>query len=234
MTTAEKLDITSREASRLRIALFREGNFLKAYDEAAFLFVNRIKAYQVNRTFVKTVGREVFSLGFPFPALEKILSGCAYRLTPAGNVEIVLSDVAFDAADYRKWRESVPVQPRPTKLQSVENLRSFKSAYSLLLNFYKVNRDVCREYKFSLSEKIKESLTATLLGVYELNDPDTPADAVTEIKKNVRKNLRSAKIGVRLLYDLKQLTLKKYTDLAKEFAVLSELLSNDGTSNGGK
>lgn len=234
MTTAEKLEISAREAAQSRIVLFREGNFLKAYDESAYLFVTRIKSYQVNRVFVKTVGREVFSLGFPSPSLDKILAGFNYRLTAAGNVSIALCGDSFSDAEFLKWREAVKVQPRPAKHSSAENLQGFKSAYSLLLAFYRLNSDICREYKFSLSEKIKDNLTAVLLGIYELNEPDVPAADSRTIKKDVLKNLRAAKIGVRLLYDLKQLPLKKYTGLAKEFAILHDLLSKDGDSDGGR
>ena len=48
---------------------------MKAYDESAFMFVTHFKAYQVNRSFVKTVGQDVYSLGFPHLSIEKILSG---------------------------------------------------------------------------------------------------------------------------------------------------------------
>ena len=75
MITVEKLSMTSRAASHATIVLFREGNFMKAYDESAFMFVTHFKAYQVNRSFVKTVGQDVYSLGFPHLSIEKILSG---------------------------------------------------------------------------------------------------------------------------------------------------------------
>ena len=52
--------------------MFREGMFWKAYQQAAYLFVSNLRQYQVNRNYVKKVGEDVLSLGFPVPSSAKI------------------------------------------------------------------------------------------------------------------------------------------------------------------
>lgn len=198
---------------------------MKAYDESAFLFVTNLKSYQVNRNFVKIVGRDVFSLGFPFLSIDKILSRVSWSYTADGAVEVALQNgVVFDSERYRLWRESVCAQPRVPKQPPVENLQSFKIAYDLLLSFYKVNVNVGREYKFSLSEKVKSELTDVLLKIYELNDMEISKEETSSAVKSAISNLRAAKIGVRLLYDLKQISLRQFTSFSKQFTELSLLL----------
>lgn len=226
MTTAEKLSMTSRAAAHGSIILFREGNFMKAYDESAFLFVSHLKPYQVNRSFVKTVGKEVYSLGFPYLSTEKILSGTVWRNALDGTIEVDLpAGATFDGDGYAQWRDGVRAQPRPAKHPSSENLQCFKVAYELLLEFYKVNANVCREYKFSLSEKIKSDLMDVLLSIYALNDLSLNSEDRLAAAKSAIRHLRSAKIGVRLLHDLKQLSQNRFASFADSFTTLLQILA---------
>lgn len=225
MTVSEKLSATSAFALKNAIILFREGNFMKAYDESAFLFVSNLKPYQVNRAFVKTVGREVYSLGFPFLSIEKILSGTQWNCSLDGSVEVSLpSGVSFEAEKYGAWRETVCAQPRVRKQPPAESLQSFRLAYELLLEFYKVNVNVGREYKFSLSEKVKLNLTDVLLRICELNDSEISREQIPSVTKSALESLTAAKIGIRLLYDLKQLPLSRFTSFSKSFTELSDFL----------
>ncbi len=222
MTVSEKLQETSFYAQQGKIVLFHEGMFWKAYQEAAFMFVSNIRPYQVNCNYVKKVGTDVFSLGFPVPSSLKILSEYSYT-EDSLRIIITLDDYAFSDEDYLAWRHSTLVQPVVRHRPPGDTLLSFKNAYELQKQFYLINRNVDREYKFTLSEKIKEELHEVLMNVYFANDQDI----LTEKRIMIQSALHfseSVKLRVRLLHDLKQISTKQYANLSVQIAdLLSDL-----------
>ena len=58
-----------------RIYLFLEGMFWIAYERSAFRFVHSVKPYQVKKKFIKNIGCELVSLGFPATALDAVAAG---------------------------------------------------------------------------------------------------------------------------------------------------------------
>ena len=54
-----------REAAGNVIRLVRNNNFLRAYNRSAWLFQRVVTEYRVKRQFIKSVGEEVFFIGFP-------------------------------------------------------------------------------------------------------------------------------------------------------------------------
>ena len=56
----------------MRFTLYKEGIFYKCYNEDAILFVHhKVKEYKVNLKFVKSLGSDLFSLGFPINETQK-------------------------------------------------------------------------------------------------------------------------------------------------------------------
>ncbi len=68
MTIAEKIQYS---ADKKVVTFFKEGLFYKCYNEDAMVFAKKIKEYKVSSKFVKSVGTEVLSLGFPASEIEK-------------------------------------------------------------------------------------------------------------------------------------------------------------------
>lgn len=64
MILKEKLSIDA-SARPNEIILFAEGTFLKAYERSAWLFCHLVRPYSVRKRFVKVIGDDVVSLGFP-------------------------------------------------------------------------------------------------------------------------------------------------------------------------
>lgn len=221
MTVFDKLQEVASCAKENRILLFREGMFWKAYQEAAYLFVTYLKPYQVNKNYVKKIGMDVFSLGFPVPSTSKILSGASY----SEEGERIWIDVnsLYDEAKYVLWRETVNLQPTVSRKPSSDTLLAYKHAYDLLIYFYNVNRHVEREYKFSLSEKIKEELHETLMNICFAND-EVSREKKSQLVESANNVLTSAKIRIRLLHDLKQMSLKHYASFAEKITDLSSEL----------
>lgn len=57
------------------ILLYMEGIFWKAYEQSAMRFAKEVKAYKLQKRFIKTVNREVVSMGFPNSSLQEVLKG---------------------------------------------------------------------------------------------------------------------------------------------------------------
>lgn len=51
--------------------LFKEGLFYKCYNEDAMVFTKLVKPYKVSTKYVKNIGADVLSLGFPASEAEK-------------------------------------------------------------------------------------------------------------------------------------------------------------------
>lgn len=67
--------ILSKESNNTRMIYFyREGVFYKAYEKSAYLFVKHVKPFRLKRRFVKSVKREVISVGFPTNSLYSFLA----------------------------------------------------------------------------------------------------------------------------------------------------------------
>ena len=223
MTVAEKLQEVSLYAKNDKILLFCEGMFWKAYQEAAYMFVKKIRPYQVNCNYIKKIQSDVLSLGFPKPSADKILSGLDYS-EDDGRIVIKLSDVSFNESDYSEWRFEVIPQSVPSRKPSSDTLLVFKHSYDLVLYFYQLNKNVSREYKFSLCENIKAELHELLMSVYFANESDLPSEKTDKIRKTL-EFLASVKIRIRLLYDLKQISIKQFSLLAERMTDLKDELT---------
>ena len=117
MTIAEK--ITSSRDKAL-FTLYKEGMFYRCYNEDAMIFAQRVKAYKVNCKYVKSLGGEVLSLGFPVSELGKsnisfefILEAIGaeyYNEEPHGIVFSLKDDIKLN---YNKFQEAVITPKEP-------------------------------------------------------------------------------------------------------------------------
>lgn len=87
MTIAEKIKYS---ADRTKFTLYKEGLFYKCYNEDAMVFVQRVRAYKISSKFVKSIGAEVLSLGFPVSEVEK------------GNLTLLSISEAIGAESYNE------------------------------------------------------------------------------------------------------------------------------------
>jgi hypothetical protein len=76
MTIKEKIACSSDVT---RFTLFKEGLFYKCYNEDAMVFVNKVKPYKVSAKFVKNMGENVYSIGFPVREKDKNGTGIDFE-----------------------------------------------------------------------------------------------------------------------------------------------------------
>lgn len=76
MTIKKKIVFSS---DLTRFTLFKEGMFFKCYNEDAMVFVNKVKPYKVSSKFVKNIGDNVYSIGFPVRENDKNGTGIDFK-----------------------------------------------------------------------------------------------------------------------------------------------------------
>lgn len=98
-----------RESPDHVIRLVRNNNFLRAYNRSAWLFQRCITEYRVKRQFIKSVGEEVFFIGFPEGCLHQHASGHELATTDLGfDIQIAAENLPAED-DYEQWKEQIPL-----------------------------------------------------------------------------------------------------------------------------
>lgn len=102
-------------ADKTVFTLFKEGLFYKCYNEDAMVFTRMVKNYKVTPKFVKSVGAEVLSLGFPVSTVEKenlTLENVSEKIGAKsfeennGNIVFLLNNIEIKK-DYEAWKNTI-------------------------------------------------------------------------------------------------------------------------------
>lgn len=112
MTISEKID---NSANHTRFTLYKEGLFYKCHNEDAMVFVKNIREYKVSKNFVKSVGEDVYSIGFPVSEIKKgslslanILEKIgAKSFEESGDDVIFILDNAEVKSNYNIWIDTL-------------------------------------------------------------------------------------------------------------------------------
>jgi hypothetical protein len=112
MTIAEKIQYA---ADKKVVTFFKEGLFYKCYNEDVMVFVKNVKEYKVSGKFVKSVGADVYSIGFPVSEVEKgkmTLEFITKKIEAKSfdskdeNIVFLLKDCDLKN-DYKDWIETI-------------------------------------------------------------------------------------------------------------------------------
>jgi len=111
MTISEKISVS---ADNVRFTLYKEGLFYKCYNEDAMVFAKMVRSYKVNSKYVKSVGAEVLSLGFPSSEVSKgnLTFDTLCETLGAEKYDVGAENVTFHLKDdvkqgYQSWRNAV-------------------------------------------------------------------------------------------------------------------------------
>lgn len=89
------------------IYLYREGLFWKAYEYSAYKFVHTVRAYHPLKKWMKGLGRDIVSLGFPDSVLAEILQGKTVEQADEKKWIIRGTEPAGEEA-FESWKEGLP------------------------------------------------------------------------------------------------------------------------------
>jgi len=102
-----------------------------------------------------------------------------------------------------------------------DELPVFKASYDLLLEIFRFTANFTREYKFTIGEKLKNETLALIVLVYKANSSKTK----TEIIQEAREQIELIRLLIRLLKDLKQISLNSFVIINKQVENVSKQLT---------
>lgn len=97
----------------------------------------------------------------------------------------------------------------------------FKDAYDLLLRVYTVSRTFQRDFRYTIGEDLKKVLMEMMLCLFRANRSRAKLGEVA----SCREHIEEVKIYLRILHDLKQLSLKQYVLLCERAEAISKQLA---------
>ena len=102
-----------------------------------------------------------------------------------------------------------------------ENLPVYKATYDLLLSVFRLGRNMQREYRYTLGESMKRELTDLLVCIYKANAVRQKVPVLQE----AREHVVVVKLQVRILADLRQISLRQYASIAEQIESVSKQLT---------
>ena len=97
----------------------------------------------------------------------------------------------------------------------------FKACYDLLIEVYRFTKDLTREYKYTIGEKLKNETMELTMHIYRANSTNEKH----KVLQSGREKVEEIRIYVRLLHDLKQIKLKKFIHVSRYIENISKQLT---------
>lgn len=102
-----------------------------------------------------------------------------------------------------------------------DNLPVYKAAYDLLKSVYERTGKVPRDMKYTLVETLKKDLTEIIVMIYKANATTAKLPHI----ERARELVVGVKVRLRLLQDLKHISVKQYAGFAQQVELLSKQLA---------
>ena len=102
-----------------------------------------------------------------------------------------------------------------------DTLPVYKVSYDFLLDLFKFTKNFDREYKYTLGEDLKKETTTLIANIYRANS----SQSKKELLQSARENLEVVRLYLRLVKDLKQISLDKFIALNEQIESISKQLS---------
>ena len=169
--------LAQEDANVDRIILHKEGIFLKAYNQSAYLFHTYVKDFRLKRKFVKTVNRWVVSLGFPESSSKKWLFPYPVEQLDSETLVCLVGKRVEEVA-YDNWLEAAMVETEladqyTVHTSMIERQPVYKTAYDLLVQVYGLSDKVARNLRYPLMVHLKDMVYRLCYGIRILYDvPD--------------------------------------------------------------
>ena len=111
MTQKEILAHESADSNEIH--LYQERMFWKAYEYSAYRFVFGICAFSAKKKFVKAIGRDMVSIGFPKDSLKKH-AALFEMVSQSDNECTIIAKGCTPSKPFEEWRKEVPMYVKST------------------------------------------------------------------------------------------------------------------------
>ncbi|MDK2899372.1 MAG: hypothetical protein PWQ10_559 [Patescibacteria group bacterium] len=105
------------------------------------------------------------------------------------------------------------------------NLPVYKQSYDLFIDVFKLTKEFNREYKYTIGEELKKEMVAIIINTYRANDSEYRLKYIV----SARENIEVIRLLIRLLKDLKQITVASIAKLNLAIEELSKQLTAWGS-----
>ena len=106
-------------------------------------------------------------------------------------------------------------------MSSEIGLPVYKSTYDLFTYSFELIRDIDKDYKYTVGEKLKNQILELMMNIYRAN-------LGRKRKKRIKKaqeNIQMVKILFKVLKDLNQISLKKFARVNKKIEDVSKQIT---------
>jgi four helix bundle protein len=101
------------------------------------------------------------------------------------------------------------------------HLPVYKASYDLLLTIFQLTKNFSREYKYTIGQDLKKLTTEMILNIYRANSQPAKKDII----QTARENIEVIRLYVRLLKDLKQISVEKLIHINEQIESVSKQLT---------
>ena len=97
----------------------------------------------------------------------------------------------------------------------------YKASYDLLLEVFQFTKDFHKEYKYTVGESIKKETIALLTLIFRASSRQDKQAVIQE----ARERIEVIRLFIRLMNDMKQMSLKKFVHINQKVEEVSRQLS---------
>ncbi|MBR6130337.1 MAG: four helix bundle protein [Bacteroidales bacterium] len=233
MKIKEIVQLEARNRDDNKIWLVRDGIFYRAYEYSAMRFYEKIAPFKISARRYKNEGVTLCYLGFPIKNLQAILQKA--KFDPSVFVSVNQNLACLEGfpleTDFDIWKNSqvekidIPAQEERELLMHSEKspkkmsaLQLYKSAYDLMVRLHQFVMLISKEHKYTIGERICNASIDMTLEVYRWAHEDklTGLSNESSHKKAIRSSVDVVRKMLRLLLDLKKISVKSFTSLNEQ------------------
>ena len=97
----------------------------------------------------------------------------------------------------------------------------YKASYDLLLEIFRFTKNISKEFKYTVGESLKKETTKLITLIYRANSKKDKYDVIQE----ARERIEIIRLFIRLMKDLKQISIKRFVLVNKQIENVSKQLT---------
>ncbi len=102
-----------------------------------------------------------------------------------------------------------------------DQLPVYRASYDLLVSIFDFSRNFTREYKYTIGEKLKSETVDLITHIYRANSRQEKRPVIQQ----ARENVEVIRLYMRLLRDLKQVSIRQFVDINEKIEDVSRQLT---------
>ncbi|MBT4155273.1 MAG: four helix bundle protein [Candidatus Marinimicrobia bacterium] len=106
-------------------------------------------------------------------------------------------------------------------MSKYDELPVYKASYDLLLVIFQFTKNFNKEFKYTIGESLKKETTELITLIYRANSKKDKHDVLQE----ARERIEVIRLFIRLMKDLRQISVKRFVLVNKQVENVSKQLS---------